>query len=87
VAPDGLARRWDRSIEALELHESIHRRHALEAIASLASRLEGIGTQPDCIRLRREVYRQRLAVTTRWTWRDRRFDRTTRNGLAEGTRL
>lgn len=76
--------RWQAMATALQRHEARHRDHVLQAVRQLQSRLSALGVQEDCHALRVAVDRAFLAVTVRAEFLDRRYDRRTRNGVAEG---
>jgi predicted secreted Zn-dependent protease len=86
-APPDLNARWQRFLEALRWHEGMHRRHGLEAGASVQRRLTQLLPQPDCAATERVANQMAHGIVARWRAADRDYDRRTQHGVTEGATL
>lgn len=78
---------WRKMLANIQLHESVHKRHALLAATNTAAALTELPTQSKCTlaaRSAREILRQQVAEARRLS---RQFDRTTNFGASEGVGL
>lgn len=83
----GLREAWAAMLAGLTLHEEGHRDNAVAAGRELHSRLAGLGTDRDCLRLGRAAQREAFRAQVRFQLRDRNYDRRTRHGESQGSRL